>query len=975
MTSKRISRFIIQYIYVILLFSFSNTLTSQVKSIGLPEVNHYTTEETLAGAQTWDIIEDVNGNVYFGNENGILKYDGEDWDLIHLENNSEVHALALGSDGKIYVGGYTEIGVIETDSTGKSVYKSLNHLLPEQYNNFSVVWKIYQTRYGILFQSYEYLFIKNGDTFSVIEPENSFGLSYYINNSFYIIEKGSGLKVLSGGRLQTVSNAPIFSGDEIRLILPYKSNDLLIGSFSKGLFVLNENGLDKWNVELNRYVIDNNLYNGSVSGGNYIFGTVKNGVYIADRDGNIIQHLNRSKGLQNNTVLSHFNDSRGNLWLGLDNGIDYLKISLPITFLNHNFNIEAVYSSLVYRNKLYVGTNQGLFMKPMDELSDPMDIEFEMVENSEGQVWSLMIVDDQLLCGHNYGAFRIEDNRAIKISGTDGVWNFFQLNDVDDYLFSGSYYGLVVYKKDHQGFWQQADTINLNKSLRRIICDNENNIWISHDYEGLYKVRLNDELDALASIDHFLDTAGLGGNLPYSIHLFENEFFVSTTLGNFTYDSTKNEFVPSDELNTFFKGLGKISFLKVDSRGNLWYTAEQNTGLFRLLEDGTYINIFTPFKQIRSLLKEGYENIFIYDNRNIFIGSLHGLIHYDPTIVKNFLAPISTYIKKVTIHSNRRDSVLSYMGNKGTDTNLAYLHNNLDFDWNTISFTYHCPDPENAENIMYSYKLSGESDVWSEWTSSDTKEFNNLSDGDYIFEVRAKNIYNNISASDLYAFSIDPPFYRSVFAYIIYILLLLFMLLTGSFYLKRRFEHIRSTEEEKHAAAFQKKEERLKEEQLRAEREIERLEIEKLEASMKYKNKELANSTYHIIRKNKFLNSLKQELSKLSNEAKSDFVETELKKISKKIDKDISNEKNWAVFDRYFDEVHQKFLERLKEKHPGLSPKELRLSAYLRMNISTKEIAPLMNISIRGVEISRYRLRKKLDLERDDNLTQYLMDI
>ena len=98
-----------------------------------------------------------------------------------------------------------------------------------------------------------------------------------------------------------------------------------------------------------------------------------------------------------------------------------------------------------------------------------------------------------------------------------------------------------------------------------------------------------------------------------------------------------------------------------------------------------------------------------------------------------------------------------------------------------------------------------------------------------------------------------------------------------------------------------------------------------------------------------------------------------LNHLVKRIDKDINNEKFWKVFDSYFDEVHQDFLTRMKEKHPDLSPKELRLSAYLRMNISTKEIATLMNISVRGVEVSRYRLRRKLNIDRDTNLTEYIL--
>ncbi len=973
MSSRYKFQFIIAYITLVLFQVVE--LSAQIKSIGQPEVHNFTTEQTHAGAQTWDIYEDDKGNVYFGNEKGIIRFDGEEWRLIPLDNNSDVHSIAQGADGKIFVGGYTEIGMITEDSLGKTIYKNLNHLIPEAYRNFSTVWEIYQTRYGMIFQTYEYVFILQEGAVRVIEPATSFGFSYYVNNNFYIIEKERGLMVLDNGELRIVSDDPLFTDDEIRLILPYRSDDLVIGSFSNGLFILSGSTLRKWNVEMNKNAAVNNLYNGSASNDHYIFGTVKNGLYITDNQGNIIQHINRLKVLQNNTVLSHYTDSRGNLWVGLDNGIDYLKVSLPISFINHNFNIETAYTSIVFNGRLYVGTNQGLFSKPFNQLSDPNDIEFDIVENTEGQVWHLAVMDNQLLCAHNYGAFRIEGEKAVKISTSDGVWNFFKMNGVSDRLFSSSYYGFIIYQQDAEGNWQQTGTIDLDKSLRKIVCDSENNIWVSHDYEGLYKVRFNEDFSDTVSMEQYLDSAGLGGELPYNIHLLDGQFFVSTTNGNFVYDQGQNKFVPSAKLNSFFDGIGKISFLHIDHRGNRWYTSEEGAGFYRLLEDGTYRKIATPFALISDFLKDNYEHIYVHDYENVFIGSLKGLIHYDPAVTKNFLFQSSAYIKTVSISSRTGDSLLTYQGNKNIEPEQAFEKFSLGFEWNNLSFTYNCPEPENADNIIYSCRLLGYSDQWSDWNVANRKEYNNLKDGEYIFEVRAKNIYNSISETDRFAFSIQTPFYRSTTAYVLYIILMGIILLTGFFYLKRRFEYIRSTEKEKHTAAFQKKEEKLKEEQMRAEREIERLRIDKLESSMKHKNKELANSTYHIIRKNKFLNTLKQELSTLTKAAKSDFVEQELKKISRKIDRDINNEKNWEVFDRYFDEVHQEFLERLRERHPDLSPKELRLSAYLRMNISTKEIAPLMNISIRGVEISRYRLRKKLDLDREVNLTEYLMEI
>lgn len=974
MKAKR--NFFLILLYIILLILPTAKTTAQVKSIGLPDVKNFTTVETFAGNQTWDIIEDSNGNVYFGNNAGIVKFDGEVWEIIPISNGSIVRSLAMGSDGKIYVGGYTEIGVLEEDSIGRTIYKSLNHLIPEEYRSFDDVWRIYQTRYGVIFQSFEYLFIMNAESVRVIEPETRFGFSYYVNNNFYIIEKEIGLRILHKKEFETISRDELFTNDEIRFILPHRSNDLLIGSFSSGIYILNKTTITRWNTAMNEIALNNNIYNASKKGDQYIFGTVKDGIYFTDLKGKLVQHMNRLRGLQNNTVLTHYHDARGNIWLGLDNGIDYLKVSLPLSFINYNFNIETVYTSIVFDGRLYVGTNQGLFFRHMDNLSDPVNIEFDMVANTEGQVWSLHLYDGKLFCGHNRGAYLVKGAEAEKISESRGVWNFFEMNGINNLFFSGTYDGIIFYGKDKNGQWRQKGRIDgVDISARKIICDRDNNIWISHDYEGLIKVSLEDDYSAAKSVKKYLKAEGLSGMLPYNIHMLENEFFVSTMNGNLTYDSITDTFIQSTKLNDFFHEIPKINFLKTDNRGNRWYITHNKMGFYRLLEDGTFTNIFTPFEQISNFLINNYEHIYIHDFENVFIGSQKGLIHYDPTINKDFFFPMKAYIKQVNISSKQSDTVWLYKGNKEIDEKTAFENYSIEYDWNTFRFTYTCPDPENSHNMQYSFRLKGFSEEWSEWTESNSKEYTNLQDGNYIFEVRARNIFNNISETDQLAFNVKTPFYRSKTAYFLYLLIMTLLLAASLILFRRRIEKVRSYEKEKHTAAFQKKEEILKKERLQAEREIERLRIEKLETNMKYKNKELANSTYHIIRKNKFLNTLKQELSNLSNAAKSEFVEQELKKISRKIDRDINNEKNWEVFDRYFDEVHQEFLSRLKEKHPVLSPKELRLSAYLRMNISTKEIAPLMNISIRGVEISRYRLRKKLNLDRHDNLTQYLMDM
>ena len=167
---------------------------------------------------------------------------------------------------------------------------------------------------------------------------------------------------------------------------------------------------------------------------------------------------------------------------------------------------------------------------------------------------------------------------------------------------------------------------------------------------------------------------------------------------------------------------------------------------------------------------------------------------------------------------------------------------------------------------------------------------------------------------------------------------------------------------------------RLKEKSQMAEQELIRITNEKLQAELIYKSKELANSTMNIIHKNQMLTDMKARLVELA-EAGSGFEREEMRRLIRKIDRELEDKQSWNVFETHFDRVHENFFQRLREKHGNLSPKDLRMCAFLRMNLSSKEIAPLQNISIRSVEISRYRLRKKLELSHDKNLTDYIMSI
>jgi DNA-binding CsgD family transcriptional regulator len=161
----------------------------------------------------------------------------------------------------------------------------------------------------------------------------------------------------------------------------------------------------------------------------------------------------------------------------------------------------------------------------------------------------------------------------------------------------------------------------------------------------------------------------------------------------------------------------------------------------------------------------------------------------------------------------------------------------------------------------------------------------------------------------------------------------------------------------------------------KSEKEFIRLKNEKLEVEIEHKNAELASATMNLVQKKEFILKLKSELQQLQKTNMVAEDQPELKKLLKTLAEEEKLNKEWEHFARHFNSVYGDFLSVLKSRFPELKPHELQLCAYLRMNLSSKDIAPLLSISVRGVEIGRYRLRKKLNLKTEENLAQFLLSL
>jgi len=280
--------------------------------------------------------------------------------------------------------------------------------------------------------------------------------------------------------------------------------------------------------------------------------------------------------------------------------------------------------------------------------------------------------------------------------------------------------------------------------------------------------------------------------------------------------------------------------------------------------------------------------------------------------------------------------------------------------------------------VTYSYLLDNYDSKWSAFTSVNTKEYTKLKKGTYTFRVRAKSLLEAEPVETSYQFTVLPPWYESTIALVVY--LILFVILTFKLLSIIRLRSEKGAREMKAQKELELKEqeEHYQEEAKEKKKEITELKNQRLQYHLRHKSQELASSTMNLIRKNEILLNINQHLSNvavdINENSESKIILKKLSKMQENIKQNIEQDNNWKRFAENFDLVYENYLIRLSERFPNLTMSDKKLCAYLKMDLSSKDIAPLLNMSFRSVEMSRYRLRKKMELERDVNLSDFLQN-
>jgi serine phosphatase RsbU (regulator of sigma subunit)/ligand-binding sensor domain-containing protein len=779
------------------IFSLALLIAQYQKESGLLPVYNFSPKTYGALEQNFALIQDQRGIMYFGNNQGVLEFDGVNWRIIRTENGSPVKSLNIDKEGRIYVGSVNEFGYLAPDSIGMQRYHSLSDKLDIAYQNFGEVWNTYITSNGIIFQSYNYLFIYIQDSIRIISSKIPINESFYINNILYTYLGNAGLAYLTGDSLTLLPGGEIFAKKFIYGIVEINPSVLLIATTSSGLYKMNINSTENiTKISRLKTPIDKILENvdiftvTKIAEDKIALGTWGNGVLIVDTSWNLISSIDKNSGLQDQVIQRQYIDKSGNLWLALSNGISRIEINSPISYFNDRNGVLGTVQSITrFNNTIYTATTRGLYYQSNEAIDDQLPqirpAIFKIVKGfDEVECWDVLTFrnkgEEILLVVTNNNITGVDHNNQSKVILSEVPWKLYQSRLDPARVFVGLANGLTsIYRKN--GTWIDEGKIEgIDEEIRYLSEDHLGNLWMGTQEQGVIKLVIksfiNDRINEI-TIFRYDSTNGLPKG-PFMVTQTLGLPLVATNKGLYKFQLLENRFVPDSLYGTQFSdGSHYIHRINKEEKSFIWMvTANERgekpyqVGYLKPLPDKSYNWIYYPFSKVSEGL---IHDIFIDNDQVVWLGGADGLYRYDMKIDKNYSISYNAFIRYVSLSG--RDTI--FEGTFYDENGFSVLNQPdamkpiLRFSDNSIIFNYSAQSGEDETFLRFSYILEGYDDNWCDWTRDTKKEYTNLFKGDYVFHVKALNVYDNESTEATFSFTILPPWYLKWWAFILYLIL------------------------------------------------------------------------------------------------------------------------------------------------------------------------------------------------------------
>lgn len=912
------------FLYFLVFFMINVSIKAQDI---LPFVENFSKSKYEGDNQVWSVAQGNDNALYFANNHYFVRYNGVKWEKYTLPNKTIIRSVYAIGD-RIYSGSYNEFGFWKRVN-GKMIYTSLTknknlfvgNLINEE------IWKIFHFKGSIYFQSFNELFVYTGNSIKRLNIPDQISYCFLVDGKIFIASVNNGIYILEGNKFIQQKNWESLNNTIIHGI--EKQNGITYFFTRKnGIFEDSNGVLKPWKNNTLNAVFKSEIINTArfIDNNRVAIGTAFNGIYIVNILDGSYTNVNRKNSLLNNSVLSIGLDQENDLWLGMDNGISHIEINSPYDIFSDNTGVlGSVYAVSPSKNGFILGTNHGIF--------DYQNKKLTFIEGSQGQVWQVNKIGNKHIVGHNDGTLQYNGNQLDRLNGNTGGWKLLK-NNYSNHYFQANYAGITIYKDANFSAFEKV--IGLNKPIKDIAQNKRNELWAVDNYKGLYKIDFDDQLN-VKKIQNVTKANNIKHDYNVKLFSFKNEILFYINSLWYKFNSITNKLETFKLFSDNFKYISDIiaiddsKFLIV--KEGLIYLINNDSGKF-------YWELLPKKYYEGKIVNEDTEVIQIVNK--LIINLDDGFLIYTPKNKDKF--------------SNYTIKIEGFYNNKLMSKKAKIKHNQ--------SVELHVISP------FYGFK---EKNLFYKFNNSNTYIpilngkilLNNLNYGKqevFIYHL-LKNEYKEISN---YSFEVLKPWYFSFWMIITY-----FLILYSAFFLYFRWNKIRYNEKIKLKEEELKHQKQIHDLEMDAANRIKNQEYEKhiLEIQIQTKASEVTGKSLSIAKQTEMIDKIKSILDVEKN------IATIKSQINKVIKINSLNKNEWNSFEYNLLKSNEDFVKIISAKYTNLTAKDIKLCIYLKMNLSSKEIAPLMNISYRGVELHRYRLRKKLVLDQTVNLNLFMNNV
>ena len=716
-------------------------------------IRSYTNREYSLSPQNWALAQDQRGILYAGNTEGLLEFDGVRWRTIRLPKNGPVRSLAVDGQGKVYVGGHGEFGFLQPDGRGATEYVSLVDSVPEADRKFSSVWSVLSTPEGIVFSSYERLFRKPpSGPLLVVRSAQRMRRAFLLNGSVHLVVNGAGLHRLDDGRLVPVAGGEAFAAADLRGALRDDQGTLLVSS--KGLLRQTPAGFEPIAPALAPYLQDNAIYSAvALPGGLIALGTTRGGVLLLDSGYHVIRVLNRASGLPSDYIASLFADNQQGIWAATDNGI--ARFDLRFSRFDETHGLKGSVISLAHwGGTLYAGTTSGLFRLAAAAPGSPP--RFEPIHKIQERFFVLLAREDGLWAGTTSGVYRWNESGLTRILPAEIVYDLAFSRRDPAVLFATGRFGAIQLRREGSEWKRVASLAPGGQEFRTVTEDRQGQLWIT-TLTGVVRADLS---QSPPKVTQYALSDGLPDGWK-NVYQAGGRLGIATEQGLRRFDEASKRFVPETEFGPTFAdgGLGAL-IVREDPLGRVWVSGSGYHGFLARTAAGSPW-MWHPMALLPLGLDEFWA-VQVESQGVVWASSPAGfLARFQPAAEAPARPPLRLMIRR--LRDSRKGEVL-YGGSGAPPAGFR-----LPYSSNELRFDFASPFYDDPSTVEFQTLLEGSQAEWSPWTRESWRDLSNLWEGSYRLRVRARNPYGQVSNEASFAFQVLPPWYRSWWAYLLYV--------------------------------------------------------------------------------------------------------------------------------------------------------------------------------------------------------------